>query len=107
MIQPSRGDIWWADSPAFGHRPVVVLSRNESIGRLHHVLVAPVTRTIRGIPTEVVVEPGDDPVPYPSAVNLDSVGELPVGYMTEYLGRVSDVRMHQICEALKVAVGCR
>jgi mRNA interferase MazF len=62
---------------------------------------------IRGLPSEVVLEPGHDPVPRRSAVNLDSVESVRVGVLVERLGRLSDTRMRDICAALDVAVDCR
>jgi mRNA interferase MazF len=54
-----------------------------------------------------VLEPGDDPVPLRSAVNLDSVESVSIGVLVERLGRLSDARMRQVCTALAVAVDCR
>jgi mRNA interferase MazF len=88
-------------------RPVVVLSRDAAIPRLRRALVAPCTTRIRGLASEVVLEPGDDPIPLPSAVNLDSVESVALGSMTERMGRLSDDRMREICSALAVAVDCR
>lgn len=103
---PERGEIWWCEPPEIGRRPVVVLSRDAAIGRLGRTLVGPCTTTVRGLPSEVVLEPGDDPVPKRAAVNLDSVESVPVGLLVERLGRLSDERMRQICSALAVAVAC-
>ncbi|MGH9072266.1 MAG: type II toxin-antitoxin system PemK/MazF family toxin, partial [Acidimicrobiales bacterium] len=61
---------------------------------------------IRGLVSEVVVEPGDDPVPRRSAVNLDSVESVSIGVLVNRLGRLSDARMRQVCYALAVAVDC-
>ena len=69
--------------------------------------MGPCTRTIRRIPTEVRLEPAEDPVPDVSAVNLDSVGNVPISTLVERLGRLSDERMRQVCEALATAVDCR
>jgi mRNA interferase MazF len=55
----------------------------------------------------VVLEPGDDPVPRRSAVNLDSVESVAASLLVERLGRLSDVRMREIGAALEVAVDCR
>lgn len=104
---PERGEVWWCELPAVGRRPVVVLSRTGAIPRLRRTLVGPCTTTVRGLPSEVVLEPGDDPVPLRSAVNLDSVESVAVGALVERLGRLSDVRMHEVCEALAVAVDCQ
>lgn len=70
-------------------------------------MVGPCTTTIRGLPSEVVLEPGDDPVPLRSAVNLDSVESVSTSVLTERLGRLSDDRMEEICDALAVAVDCQ
>lgn len=103
---PARGDVWWCEPPDIGRRPVVVLSRDAAIPRLGRAVVAPCTTTVRGLPSEVVLEPGDDPVPRHCAVNLDSVESVALGVLTERIGRLGDVRMRQLCEALQVAVDC-
>jgi len=107
MADPSRGELWWCELADIGRRPVVVLSRNAAIPRLRRTLVAPCTTTIRGLPSEVVLEAHEDPVPRRSAVNLDSVESVSVGVLVERLGCLSDQRMREICEALEVAVDCQ
>ncbi len=104
--QPARGEVWWCELAEVGRRPVVVLSRDAAIPRLRRALIGPCTTTIRGIPSEVTLEPGEDPVPLPSAVNLDSVESVPVSVLVERLGRLSDERMREICVALDVAMAC-
>jgi mRNA interferase MazF len=84
----------------------VVLSRDAAIPRLRRALVAPCTTTIRGLPSEVVLEPGDDPVPRASAVNLDSVESISIAVLVARLGTLSGDRMRQICAALAIAVAC-
>jgi len=69
-------------------------------------IVAPCTTTIRGLPSEVLLEPDDDPVPAVSAVNLDSVENAPLALLVQRLGRLSDERMREVCAALEVAVHC-
>lgn len=103
---PARGEVWWCELPEVGRRPVVVLSRDAAIPRLRRTLIGPCTTTIRGIPSEVLLESGDDPVPRTSVVNLDSVESVSVATLVERLGRLSDERMLQICEALEIAVAC-
>lgn len=103
---PARGEVWWCELAEAGRRPVVVLSRDAAIPRLRRTLIGPCTTTIRGIPSEVVLEPGDDPVPQRSVVNLDSVESVSLGTLVERLGRLSDQRMRQICKALEVAIAC-
>ena len=103
---PVRGELWWCELAEIGRRPVVVLSRDAAIPRLRRALVAPCTTTIRGLASEVVLEPGDDPIARRSAVNLDSVESVSVGVLVTRLGRLSDDRMRDVCAALEVAVDC-
>ena len=107
MAKPLRSEVWWCEPAEIGRRPVVVLSRDAAIPRLGRALIAPCTTTIRGLASEVVLEPGEDPVPRRSAVNLDSVESVSIGVLVERIGRLSDERMRQICAALEVAVDCR
>jgi mRNA interferase MazF len=103
---PARGEVWWCELAEIGRRPVVVLSRDAAIPRLRRTLIGPCTTTIRGLPSEVLLEPGEDPVPRTSVVNLDSVESVSLATLVERLGRLSDERMRQICEALEIAVSC-
>ena len=103
---PARGEIWWCELADIGRRPVVVLSRDAAIPRLGSSLVAPCTTTVRGLPIEVLLEPGDDPIPRTSAINLDSVESVAIAVLVERLGRLSDARMREVCAALEVAVDC-
>ena len=103
---PQRGELWWCELPDIAQRPVVVLSRDVAIPRLQRAIIAPCTTTIRGLASEVLLEPGDDPIPKPSAVNLDSVESVSTATLTNRLGRLSDDRMQAICAALEIAVGC-
>ena len=103
---PSRGEVWWCELPEVGRRPVVVLSRDPAIPRLRRALIGPCTTTIRGIPSEVRLDPTEDPIPRVSVVNLDSVESVSLGTLLERLGRLSDDRMRQICDAIAIAVAC-
>jgi len=103
---PARGEVWWCELPEIGRRPVVVLSRNSAIPRLRRALVAPCTTTIRGLPSEVILDPSEDPIPRQSAVNLDSVESVSIVVLVERVGHLSDVRMSEVCAALEVAVDC-
>jgi mRNA interferase MazF len=103
---PARGEVWWCELPEVGRRPVVVLSRDAAIPRLGRTLVAPCTTRIRGLASEVVVEPDGDPVPRRSAVNLDSVESVSLAVLVERLGRLGDERMREVCAALEIAVDC-
>lgn len=103
---PARAEVWWCEMAEIGRRPVVVLSRDAVIPRHRRALVAPCTTTIRGLVSEVALEPGEDPVPRRCVVNLDSVESVSVTVLVERIGRLTDLRMRQICDALAVAVDC-
>ena len=103
---PAHGEVWWCELAAIGRRPVVVLSRDAAIPRLRQVVVAPCTTTLRGLPSEVVLEPDADPIPRRCAVNLDSVESVAVAVLVDRVGRLADGRMRQICDALAVAMAC-
>ena len=105
-VPPARGEVWWCELAEVGRRPVVVLSRDAAIPRLRRVLIGPCTTTIRGIPSEVRLEPTEDPIPRISVVNLDSIESVSTGTLVERVGRLSDERMGQICDALAIAVAC-
>ena len=105
-MNPARGEVWWCELPAVGRRPVVVLSRDAAIPRLRRALIAPCTTTIRGLASEVPLEPGEDPVPRRCAANLDSVESVSLGVLIDRIGRLSDSRLREICHALEVAVDC-
>jgi mRNA interferase MazF len=88
-----------------GRRPVLVLTRDEAIARLRNVVVALITRTVRGIESEVQLGPGDG-MPVECAVSLDNLRAVPRALLTETITRLDATRMHAICRALAVATDC-
>lgn len=102
----SRGDIWlYTFRPPDKRRPVLVLSRSDVIGFLHTVMVAPITSTIRGAPSEVVVGV-EEGLKVRSAVNLDHVQTVEQGRLQRWLGSVPPEKMSAVCRALAIATGC-
>jgi mRNA interferase MazF len=104
--RPARGEVWWCELPNAGRRPVVVLSRDTAVAHTHRAIVAPCTTTIRDLPSEVLVKPPEDPIPRPCAVGLDAITNVSTANLVERLGRLSDNRMRQLCQALEVATAC-
>jgi mRNA interferase MazF len=101
-----RGEVWlYTFKAPDKRRPVVVLTRREVIGLLQTVMVAPVTSTIRGAPSEVIVGV-DEGLKGPSAVNLDHVQTVEQRLLEHYVGRLSPERMKEVCGALMIATGC-
>jgi mRNA interferase MazF len=102
----NRGEIWrYRFAAPDKKRPVLVLSRQEVIGLLHTVMVAPITSTIRGAPSEVVVGIREG-LKHDSAVNLDHVQTIERARLETYLGHLGFDKMRAVCRALAVAVGC-
>lgn len=106
MALPARGELWWADLADAGARPVVVLSRGAAIAGRRRTLVAPCSTVVRDLPSEVLLEPGEEPVDRLCAAQLDAVTDLPVAVLTRCLGRLSDEAMRRLCAALGVATDC-
>lgn len=103
---PSRGELWWCEVPDAGARPVVVLSRDEAILGRRRSMVAACSTVVRDLPSEVALEPGEDPVDRLCVVQLDAVVDVDVTRLTRRLGRLASQRMRQVCAALAVAVDC-
>ena len=101
----ARGEVWWVEYPDAGRRPFLVLSRQAAIGVLHSVLALPATRTVRGIPTEVVLDRGDG-MPEDCALSLDNLTVVPKVLFRERIARLSVDRMNEVCGALSLASGC-
>lgn len=101
----TRGDICWAELSEAGRRPVLVLTRSEAIPVLRRILVAPLTRTIRGIPTEVRLGP-EDGLPEECVVSFDNVQQAGRFALSEPFASLSGPRMHEVCRALAIATGC-
>lgn len=102
-MTPAQGDVWWAEAED-RRRPVLVVTRNEAIPVLNRVLVAPVTRTVRGIPTEVPLD-ADDGLLEPCAASFDNLQPIPKSLLTDRLGSIRD-RRHEICAALEALADC-
>ncbi len=105
MTLPARGEVWWGEAPDAKGRPYVILSRNEAIPVLRTLLVAPVTRTVRGIPTEVRLGP-DEGLPTECAAAFDSTTVFPRAMLARQMGALQPVRMHELCDALAAATDC-
>lgn len=101
----NRGEIWWGEDPLAGRRPYLILTRPEAIGVLRRVLVAPISRTIRGAPSELVLET-DDGMPERCAVNFDDLVSMPKAILTERICRLGIERLDEVCRTLRTATGC-
>ena len=102
----NRGEVWrYRFASPDKIRPVLVLTRQEVIALLHTVMVAPITSTIRGAPSEVAVGVREG-LKHESAVNLDHVQTVERSRLVGYVGHLGAEKMRQVCRALAVAAGC-
>jgi mRNA interferase MazF len=99
-----RGEVWWAEH-GDKRRPVLVLTRDQAIDVLNAVVVAPATRTVRGIPSEVSVGP-DDGMPARSAFSFDNLTVVPKTMLAERICVLGPERMWEACEAVRAAFDC-
>ncbi len=102
----NRGEIWlYSFNPPDKRRPVLVLTRPDAIPWLHTVMVAPITSTIRGAPSEVAVGI-DEGLKGDSAVNLDHVQTVPKRQLKHFVGSLGPEKMSAVCRALIIAAAC-
>jgi mRNA interferase MazF len=105
VIGPARGEVWWGEAADAKGRPYLVLTRDEAIPVLRTILVAPVTRTVRGIPTEVPLG-SDEGLPSEGVATLDNVLTFPKAMLVRRMGALVAGRRGEPCEALRAAVDC-
>ena len=100
-----RGEVWWANLPLpAGHRPVVLISRDEAYSYRELVTIAPVSRRIRGIPVEVPLGP-DDGMPQVCAINLDSMTTIPRAGLQRQITSLSAGKLQAVDVAIHFALG--
>jgi mRNA interferase MazF len=86
-------------------RPALVLTRNSAIAYLSTITVAPVTSTIRGVPSEVVLNE-EDGMKFPCAVNLHNAVTVSQQRLGRRVAQLSSARMNEVCAALRFSLGC-
>jgi mRNA interferase MazF len=102
----ARGDIRiYQFAPPDKKRPVVVLTRESAIPYLSTVTVAPITSTIRGVPSEVLLNE-EDGMKTPCAVNLHNAVTVSQRRLGKRVAQLSSLRMSEICAALRFSLGC-
>jgi mRNA interferase MazF len=102
---PRRGEVWLADLPGDKIRPIVVMTRTSVVRYLHSVVAAPVTSTIRDIPSEVRLT-RDDGLLHDSAANFDNLQLVSRSRLVMRVGALSDAKLAEACRALRFAVAC-
>jgi mRNA interferase MazF len=100
-----RGEIWFAATPG-GDRPVLVLTRDPVADRIQSVVVAALTRTKRGLTSELDLSAARDGVPSDCVVNFDNLHTLPKTAFRRLVVQLSASRLVQVCRVLNAALGC-
>jgi len=101
----NRGDVcWYTFKAPDKKRPVLILSRDSAIGVLNSVTIAPITSTIRSIPTEVVLTE-DDGLPNTCAANFDNLQTVPKCNIGDRIARLTTQKMREAAAAVSFALG--
>ena len=102
----NRGEIrWYTFRSPDKRRPVLIVTRDSALAVLTGIIIAPLTTTIRNIPTEVVLTPNDDGVLATSAVNLDNLQTVPKANVGGLITVLSPERMAAVERAICFALG--
>ena len=103
-MTPHQGEIWWAEAED-KRRPVLVVTRTEAVSILTWIVVAPVTRSVRRIPTEVALGPGQG-LASACAAAFDNLQPIRRSLLTERVGRLGPDESDEICRALRALADC-
>lgn len=102
----NRGEVrWYTFRPPDKRRPVLVLTRDSALDVLTGIIIAPITSTIRDIPTEVVLTPEEDGILMESAVNLDNLQTIPKANLGGLITILSPDKMEAVERAICFALG--
>ncbi len=104
MTDPRQGEIWWAETED-KRRPVLVVTRSEAIPVLTWIEVAPVTRSVRKIPTEVALGPGEG-LSTDCAASFDNLQPIRRGFLVQRAGALDASRRPELCRALGALADC-
>lgn len=103
-MTPTQGEIWWAEAED-KRRPVLVVTRDVAVPVLTWILVAPVTRTIRGIPTEVALGSAQG-LEHECVASFDNLQPIRQSYLTSRVGSIGPESSAAICSALTAMADC-
>ena len=101
----AQAELWLMETPNQKRRPVLIVSRDEVIPFLNNIVVAPITSTIRTIPTCIPVGP-DEGIDHDSVATFDNLATVPKSVLTTRLGNLGADGRRQICEALDSVANC-
>jgi mRNA interferase MazF len=100
-----QGDIWLLETPNDKRRPVLIVTRNEALNVLNNVVVAPLTSTVRTIPTCIPLG-RDEGVDHDCVASFDNLASVPKALLTNQLGALGSQGPRLICSALESLADC-
>ncbi len=102
-----RGEIWYAQvSESDKVRPVLILTRDPVANLIQSIVVVSITRTVRGITSELELTVEQDNLPTDCVANFDNIHTLPKHKFRKYITTLSELKMMQVCQTLKNSMGC-
>lgn len=100
-----RGEIWWGETPDETGRPFLVVSRDAANRVMQRVLVAPITRRERGVPSELAVGAAEG-LPAASVASFDNLRPIPKALLVRRLGALGPARGHELCAVAAATLDC-
>jgi len=100
----ARGEVWWGETPDEKGRPFLIVSRDAANEVMRRVLVAPVTRRVRGVPSELALGASEG-LPVASVASFDNLRPFPKAMLVRQLGSLGP-RQHEICRAAGATLDC-
>lgn len=101
----ARGELWWGEAPDEKGRPYLVISRDAANEVRRKVLVAPITRTIRGLPSELSLGP-DEGLPTESVASFDNIQPITKALLVRRIGALGTDRLPLLCAAATATLDC-
>ncbi len=105
VATPAQFEIWWIEEPKLARRPGLVITRNEAIPVLNALLVAPITRTVRRIKSELALGP-DDGMPEECAATFDNIRPIRKSVFVQRICTLDAIRRQEVCRAIKATINC-
>lgn len=103
MSDPLQGEVWWALADR-KRRPVLVVTRSEAVPVLSGIVVAPVSRTIRDIPTEIRLDRSEG-LPVECVASFDNLQRIDRAALGERIGALGP-RRRELCRAIDALADC-
>ncbi len=103
-VTPRQGEVWWAEAED-KRRPVLIVTRSDAVQVLTRIMVAPVTRTIRQIPTEVRLGASHG-LPDKCVASFDNLQPIRRSFLTQRAGELQIEELDEICRALGALADC-